>query len=160
METLRNVSPYYEPMRHFDAKFVNGKGHEMSNVQKWTGHGHFLEMKISAYHCPYDPVENKVNAIYIVYKIRKYDVLVQSTITYSPVEWTIIIVVYASERINGTCLCSVHKSSLWVNHEKIRDFACRLPLKASTLNLFYRVVHFDDASDIDSIFHLVSLLLE
>ena len=35
------------------------------------------------------------------------------------------------------------KSSLWVNHGKIRDSACRLPLKASTLNLFNRVVHFD-----------------
>ena len=38
------------------------------------------------------------------------------------------------------------KSSLWVNHGKIRDFACRLPLEPSTLNLFNRVVHFDDAS--------------
>ena len=28
------------------------------------------------------------------------------------------------------------KSSLGVNHGKVRDFACRLPLKASTLNLF------------------------
>ena len=36
-------------------------------------HGHFLEMKNSAYHCPYDLVDNKVNAIDIVYKIRKYD---------------------------------------------------------------------------------------
>ena len=35
------------------------------------------------------------------------------------------------------------KSSLWVNHGKIRDFVCRLPLKASALNLFNRVVHFD-----------------
>ena len=38
------------------------------------------------------------------------------------------------------------KSSLWVNHGKILDFACRLALKASTLNLFNKVVHFDDAS--------------
>ena len=38
------------------------------------------------------------------------------------------------------------KSSLWVNHGKICDFACRLPLKSSTLNLFNKVVHFDDAS--------------
>ena len=30
-------------------------------------------MKNSGYHCPYDLVDNKVNAIYIVYKIRKYD---------------------------------------------------------------------------------------
>ena len=42
----------------------------MANVQKATGHGHFLEMKN---HCPYDLASNKVNAIYIVYKIRKYD---------------------------------------------------------------------------------------
>ena len=41
------------------------------------------------------------------------------------------------------------KSSLWVNHGKIRDFACLLPLKVSTLNLFNRVVHFDDASGFD-----------
>ena len=45
----------------------------MTNVQKATGHGHFLEMKNSAYHCPYDLVSDKVNAIYIVYKIKKYD---------------------------------------------------------------------------------------
>ena len=38
------------------------------------------------------------------------------------------------------------KSSLWVNHGNICDFACRLPLKPSTLNLFNRVVHFDEAS--------------
>ena len=36
-----------------------------------------------------------------------------------------------------------------MNRGKIRDFACRLPLKASTLNLFNRVVHFDDASGFD-----------
>ena len=41
------------------------------------------------------------------------------------------------------------KSLLWVNHGKIRDFACRLPLKASMLNLFNRVVHFDGASGFD-----------
>ena len=38
------------------------------------------------------------------------------------------------------------KSSPWVNHGKIRDFVCRLPLRASTLNLFNRVVHFDESS--------------
>ena len=38
------------------------------------------------------------------------------------------------------------KSSLWVNHGKIRNFACRLPLKSSTLKLFNKVVHFDDAN--------------
>ena len=30
-------------------------------------------MKNSAYHCPYGLADNKVNAIYIVYKIRKRD---------------------------------------------------------------------------------------
>ena len=43
------------------------------------------------------------------------------------------------------------KSSLWVNHGKIGDFACRLPLKASTLNLFNRFVHFDGASGFESV---------
>ena len=47
--------------------------HEMANVQKATSHGHLLEMKNSAYYCHYDLTNNKVNAIYIVYKIRKYD---------------------------------------------------------------------------------------
>ena len=71
--TLRCVSAYHEPSWHFDAKFVNGQGHEMANVQKASGHGHFLEMKNSAYDGPYDLASNKVNAIYIVYKIGKYD---------------------------------------------------------------------------------------
>ena len=73
VETLRNVSAYHKPAWHFDAKFVDGQGHEMANVQKATGHGHFLEIKNSAYHCPYDLASSKVNDIYIVYKIRKYD---------------------------------------------------------------------------------------
>ena len=72
--TLRNVSAYHEPAWHFGAKFVDGQGHEMANLQKATGHGHILEMKNLAYHCPYDLSNNKVNAIYIVYKIRKYDI--------------------------------------------------------------------------------------
>ena len=71
MGTLRSVSAYHEPEWHFDGKFVSGPGHEMANVQKATGHGHFLEMKNSAYSCPYDFASNKVNVIYIVYKIRK-----------------------------------------------------------------------------------------
>ena len=45
----------------------------MTYVQKATGHGHFLEMKNSAYHCPYDLASNKVNPIYTVYKIGTYD---------------------------------------------------------------------------------------
>ena len=71
--TLHNVSAYHETAWYFDAKFVDGQGHEMANVQKATCHGHFLEMWNSAYHCPYDLADNKVIAIYIVYKIRKYD---------------------------------------------------------------------------------------
>ena len=50
---LRCVNGYHEPACHFDAKFVNGEGHEMANVQKVTGHGHFLEMKNSANYCYY-----------------------------------------------------------------------------------------------------------
>ena len=45
----------------------------MANVQKATGHGRFLEMKNSAY-SPYGLASNKVNVIYIVYNIRKYDI--------------------------------------------------------------------------------------
>ena len=71
--TLSCASAYHEPAWHFDSKFVDGEGHEMANVQKATGHGHCLKMKNSAYHCPYDHASNKVNAIYIFYKIRKYD---------------------------------------------------------------------------------------
>ena len=40
-------------------------------------------------------------------------------------------------------------TQLLVNHRKIREFACRLPLIASTLNLFNKVIHFDDASGFD-----------
>ena len=69
VETLRNVSVYHEPAWHFDGKFVNGHRHVKANVQRASGHGHFLEMKNSAYHCPYYLLDN----IYIVYKIRKYD---------------------------------------------------------------------------------------
>ena len=49
------------------------------------------------------------------------------------------------------------KSSLWVNHGKIRDFACRLSLRASTLNLFNRVFHFDDASGSDGYIESVEM---
>ena len=51
------------------------------------------------------------------------------------------------------------KSSLWVNHGKIRDFACRLPFRASTLNLFNRVVHFDDASGFDGYIESIDVQL-
>ena len=72
METLRNVSAYHEPAWHFDAKFVDRQDHKRANVQKAPGHGDLLEMKNTAYHCPYDLID-KVDAIYIVYKIRDYD---------------------------------------------------------------------------------------
>ena len=41
-------------------------------------------------------------------------------------KWNVFCVVY--DTTSG-------KSSLWVNHEKTSDFACRLPLRASTLYL-------------------------
>ena len=44
--TLRNVSAYHEPALHFDAKFVDGQGHEMANVQKATGHGFFRDEEL------------------------------------------------------------------------------------------------------------------
>ena len=44
-----------------------------------------------------------------------------------------------------------------LNHGKIRDFACRLHLRASTLNLFNRVVHFDDASGFDGYIESVEM---
>ena len=71
--TPRCVSAYQEPAWHFDAKSVSGQRHEMANVQKSTCLGHFLEIKKSAYHCPYNLASNKVNALYIVYKVREYD---------------------------------------------------------------------------------------
>ena len=137
-------------------------------------------MENSAYHCPFDLVDNKVNAI--VYKIRKYDstgtehnylfscgmgdnhrglcflkdeqtmrvygvagtayMFISNfpTSYYNPCrkdKWNVACVVYDTTSV---------KSSLWVIHGKICDFAYRLPLKHSTLNLFNRVVHFDDAS--------------
>ena len=49
------------------------------------------------------------------------------------------------------------KSSLWVNHGKIGDFACRLPLRASRLNLFNKVVHFDGASGFDGYIESVEM---
>ena len=68
--------------------------------------------------------------------------------------WNVVCVVY------GT---TSGKSSLWVNHGTIRDFACRLPLRVSTLNLFNRVVYFDEmlkCTTTSSLFQLVSFLLE
>ena len=135
-----------------------------------------------------------MNAIYIVYKIRKYDstgpehnylfscgmddnhrgicfLKDENTMTvygvagnpnymdisnfptsyYNPCRkdiWTVVCVVY--DTTSG-------KFSLWVNRGKIRDFACRLPLKASTLNLFNKVVHFDEASDFNGYIESVEM---
>ena len=162
VQTLRNVSAYHEPAWHFDGKFGNGQGHVRANIQRAPGHGHFLWIKNSAYHCPYDLVDNNVNAIYIFYKIRKYDSTGpehnylfscgmdnnhrgicfhedENTINvygvagkpnymdnsnfptsyYNPCrkdKWNVACVVY--DTTSG-------KSSLWVNHGKMRDFACR-----------------------------------
>ena len=63
-------------------------------------------------------------------------------------KWNIVCVVY--DTTSG-------KSSLWGNHGKICDFACCLPLKASTLNLFNRVVHFDGASGLDGYIESVEM---
>ena len=49
------------------------------------------------------------------------------------------------------------KSSLWVNHGKICDFACRLTIKPGTLNLFNRVVHFDNATGFNSCIESVEM---
>ena len=62
--------------------------------------------------------------------------------------WNVVCVVY--DTISS-------KSSLWVNHGKICDFACPLPLKPSTLNLFNRVVHFDDASGLNGYIECVDM---
>ena len=181
VQTPRNVSAYKEPAWHFDAQFVDKEGHAKANVQKASGHGHFLEMKNTAYQSPYALVDNKLNAIYIVYKIRNYDG--------TGIEHNYLFSCGMGDNHRGICFLRdeksvrVHgvadkphymdisnfptsyynpcrkdlwnvvvydttsgKSSLWVNHGKIRDFACRLPLRASTLNLFNRVVHFDESS--------------
>ena len=63
-------------------------------------------------------------------------------------KWNVVCVVY--DTTSG-------KSSLWVNHGKIRDFASPLPLKASTLNLLNRVVHFDGASGLDGYIESVEM---
>ena len=62
--------------------------------------------------------------------------------------WNVVCVVYDT---------TPGKSSLCGNHGKIRYVACRLPLKASTLNLFNKVVHFDDASGFDGYIESVKM---
>ena len=50
VQTLRNVSAYHEPgILMLNLSMVKDI---RANVQKGTGHGHFLEVKNSAYHCP------------------------------------------------------------------------------------------------------------
>ena len=63
-------------------------------------------------------------------------------------KWSVVCVVY--DTTSG-------KSSLRVNHGKTRDFSCRLPLKASTLNLFNRDVHFNDANGFDGYIESVEM---
>ena len=162
---------YNEPTWHFDAQFVDKQGYTEANVHTASGHEHFLEMRNTAYHSPYDLVDNKVNAICIVYKIRDYDG--------TGIEHNYLFSCGMNDNHRGVCflkdektmrvygvatkphcmyisnfptsyynvVCVVYdttsgKSLLWVNHGKIRDFACRLPLRASTLNLFNRVAYF------------------
>ena len=87
--------------------------------------------------------DEKTTRVYGAVGYRKHDYMDISnfpTSYYNPCRkdrWNLVCVVY--DTIS-------YKSSLWVNHGKICDFACRLPLKPSTLNLFNRVVHFDDSS--------------
>ena len=50
VQTLRNGSAYKEPSWHFDAQSIGKQGHAKAKVQKASGHGHFLEMKNTAYH--------------------------------------------------------------------------------------------------------------
>ena len=71
----------------------------MANVQKATGHGHFLKMKNSEYHCPYDLASNKVNATYILYKMGKYDSTGTEHNYLFSCGMAIIIVVYVSSRM-------------------------------------------------------------
>ena len=66
VQTLRNVGAYHDPTWHFNAQFVDKEEHTMADVQTAPGHGHFLQMKNTAYHCPYDFADDKVNDIYIV----------------------------------------------------------------------------------------------
>ena len=55
------------------------------------------------------------------------------------------------------CDTTSSKSSLWVDDGKICDFACRLPLKPGTLNVFNRVVHFDDVSGLNGYIESVEM---
>ena len=63
-------------------------------------------------------------------------------------KWNVVCVVY--DTTSG-------KSLLSVNHGKIRDFACRLPLKSSEFCLFNRAVHFDGASGFDGYIESVEM---
>ena len=196
--TLRCVSANHEPAYHFDAKYVDGEGHEIANVQIATGHVYFLEMENSAYHCPYDLASNKVNAIYTVYKIRKYDstgtehsyffscgmgdnyrgicfLMDEKTmrvhgavgdrkLTYMEISNFPTSYYNPCQKVTGSVFCVVYdttssKSSLWVNHRKIYDFVCCLHIKPSALNLFNRVVHFDNASGFNGYIKSVEMLI-
>ena len=189
VQTLHNVSAYHEPVWHFDAAYVDRQEHNRATAQSAPGHRNVLEMNNSAYHCPYDLADNKVNTIYIVYKIRGYDstgtehdyhfscgmgdnhrgicfLEDEKTMRVYGVAGTAYMDISSfptsyfnpcrKDKWNVVCVVS-GKSSLWVNHEKIRDFTCRLPLRPSTLNLFNRVVHFDDATGFDGYIESVEM---
>ena len=49
------------------------------------------------------------------------------------------------------------KSSLCVNHGKMREFVCRLPSKVSELSLFNRAAHVDGASGFDGYIESVEM---
>ena len=155
--TLHCVSTYHEPACHFDAKFVNGKGHKMANVQKATSHGQFftdekLSIPLHLWHWYGAQLPQRDRGICFVEdektmrlhgvagKPTHIDILNFPTSYYNPCEkdwWNVVCVVYDT---------TLSKSSLWVNHGKVCDCACCLPMKPSTLNLFNRVVHFDNVS--------------
>ena len=74
-KTLRCISTYHEPAWHFDAKYLHRQGHTMTTVVLDTSvfSNYYLAMKTTSYYCPYDLTCSKLNAIFIVYKIRDYD---------------------------------------------------------------------------------------
>ena len=106
VQKLRNGTAYNEPTWHFDAQFVDKQGHTRADVQKASGHGHFLETKNTAYQSPYDLVDNKVNAIYIVYKIRDYDA--------TGTEHNYLFSCGMDDNHRGVCFLKDEKTTIWI----------------------------------------------
>ena len=44
----------------------------MANVKTVSGDGNFQQCRNTAYHCTYDFINNKLNAVNVVYKITAY----------------------------------------------------------------------------------------